>query len=189
MRSIFLILLAASSAIAAPPSPPKVVHGNKPTSAVASAIKGDSAQSKEPLLIRSDSFQLDSKSRVFYYRDNVEVVKGDMTITSDVMIGKYDEKNQLKEMICENNVVITRGDRLRTTSNRAVYDVVKDVIVLTEGPELNDRGNVLTADRVTLYVKEDRSEADGHVRVKVIKSEGQGDLMSSIKKGKDKKSE
>jgi len=139
------------------------------------------------MLIRSDNFQLDSKNRLFIYKDNVEIVKGDLTITSDLMNGKYDVNNQLQEVICENNVVITRGDRLRATANRAYYDIRSERITLTEGPELNDRGNVLTADRVIILVKEDRSEAEGHVRVKVIKSDQQGDVMKNLKKSPEKK--
>lgn len=150
---------------------------------IEAALKGDSSQSSEPMLITSDTFQLDSKNQRFYYRDNVEIVKGDLTITADIMTGRYDNNNNLEEIVCENNVVITRGDRLRATSDKAVYDIPKEKILLTEGPELNDRGNVLTADRVTLFVKEDRSEADGHVKVKVIKSDQQGDLMGKMKGG------
>jgi lipopolysaccharide transport protein LptA len=152
---------------------------------IESALKGDPSQAAEPMLITSETFQLDSKNQRFYYRNNVEVVKGDLVITADLMTGRYDKNNNLEEIVCENNVVITRGDRLRATSNKASYDIPKDRIVLTEGPELNDRGNVLTADRVTLFVKEDRSEADGHVKVKVLKSDEQGGgLMGKVKGGK-----
>ncbi len=171
-------LSAAPKAPAAPqaPSPAKTPKSGS----IESAIKGDSGQDNLPMLIRSDSFQLDAKNRIFHYRDNVEVVKGDLTITADIMTGKYDESSQLREMIAENNVVVTRGDRLRATSNRAVYDIPKDTVVMTEGPELNDRGNVLDADKVTILVKEDRSFAEGHVRVKVTKGNEQNNLMKSM---------
>jgi lipopolysaccharide transport protein LptA len=199
-----LMLSCPSSAGAAPPAKKKVEQGKKssearvsekpsPTPApkkntggLESALKGSPGQGGEPMFIRSDNFQLDSKNRLFIYRDNVEIVKGDLTITADVMNGKYDANNHLEEVVCENNVVITRGDRLRATSNRAFYDVRGDKITLTEGPELNDRGNVLTADRVIILVKEDRSEAEGHVRVKVVKSDGQADVLKNMKRGSDK---
>lgn len=174
---------------AKPPAQPQVVSKKPPSTNLEATIKGQPGQSNEPMFIRSDNFQLDSKNRLFHYRDNVQVIKGDLTITSDIMTGKYDANNQLQEMVAENNVVITRGDRLRATSNRAFYDIAKDKITLTEGPELNDRGNVLTADKVILLVKEDRSEAEGHVRVKVTKSDEQGDLLKQMKGGGRKEGE
>ncbi|MCC6953519.1 MAG: hypothetical protein IT290_05330 [Deltaproteobacteria bacterium] len=145
-----------------------------------SALDGPATDGKAPpVFIRSDSMNLDAKSRVFTYYDNVEVLRGDLTITSDKVIGRYDDANQIEHILCEDNVVITRGDTLKASSNRANYDVKKGVIVLTEAPELNDRGNVLNADKVTIYVNEDRSEAEGQVRVKVLKSDGSGDLLKS----------
>ena len=188
-KSLLLVFLTASSALAVPPvTAPSSAGSKKGGAGLESALKGAPGQNDTPMFIRSDNFQLDSKNRLFIYRDNVEVVKGDLTITSDIMNGKYDDNNQLQEITCENNVVITRGDRLKATSNHAFYDLKKDKITLTEGQELNDRGNVLTADKVIILVKEDRSEAEGHVRVKVIKSEQQPDVMKSLKGGGTKSS-
>lgn len=132
------------------------------------ALSDDKGQ---PMYIRSDSLFLDAKERIFTYKGNVELTRGEVKITSDALTGEYDEKRQLKRMQCDNNVVITRGDTMRATSNRAVYDVPTGKIVLTEGPELMDRGNALSADRVIVYVNEDRSEAEGNVRVKVLNAD------------------
>jgi len=187
MRKILLILgLSASTALAAPPIVAPSTESPKKGAGLESALKGPAGQNDSPMFIRSDNFQLDSKNRLFIYRDNVEIVKGDLTITADIMNGKYDANNVLQEITCENNVVITRGERLKATSNHAFYDLKKDRITLTEGPELNDRGNVLTADKVIILVKEDRSEAEGHVRVKVIKTDQQTDVMKSMKGGGSK---
>ena len=56
---------------------------------------------------------------------------------------------------------------MRASSDKAVYDVKADTIELTEAPELFHNGNNLTADKVTLFLAEDRSKAEGNVRVKV----------------------
>ena len=146
-------------------------------SSLAKAV-GGSGDSKAPVFITSDSLKLDARERVFTYYDNVKIVKEDTTITADKVTGRYDAQNQIERAVCERNVIIVRGDTIRATSNRADYDVKKGVIVMTESPELNDRGNVLNADRVTIYVNEDRSEADGHVRVKVLKTDQQASLVS-----------
>ncbi|MCB0359964.1 MAG: hypothetical protein KDD44_10015, partial [Bdellovibrionales bacterium] len=83
----------------------------------------------------------------------------------------YTEQNRLSRVVCEQNVVITKGPGMRATSEYAVYDVPRSQVVLTESPELLDQGNALPADKVTLFPDEDRSLAEGNVRVKVIKEE------------------
>jgi lipopolysaccharide transport protein LptA len=187
---VAVVLLMGTPALAVPKAPAPKATANvtvkpeaKKPEGLASALKGPPGQENVPMFIRSDNFQLDSKNRLFIYKDNVEIVKGDLTITADLMTGKYDLNNVIQEITCENNVVITRGERLRATSNHAFYDLKSDRITLTEGPELNDRGNDLTADKVIILVKEDRSEAQGHVRVKVLKSDEKTDIMKSMKGG------
>lgn len=139
-------------------------------------------QEPAPVYIKSDTLTLNSKERVFTYKGNVEIVRGDITITADTVIGKYDEKNQLQMVIGEDNVVLTRGEDMRATANRAVYSIPLATIELTEGPELTRKGNVLSADKITVYVNEDRSEAEGNVRVKVI----QADNPAAIGAAKEK---
>jgi lipopolysaccharide transport protein LptA len=149
---------------------PSSISTKKP-STLKESVAGDSASNNLPILIKSDSLNLDSQGRKFTYRSNVEITKGDLLITADLVNGSYDEGGQIEKIICEKNVVITRGETLRATSNRADYDVKGSKIVLTEGPEINDKGNILDADKVTIFVDEDRSKAEGNVRVKVIRSD------------------
>ena len=159
---------AASSSTSSAAAP----ADKKATGGLAKVLGDDSSgKDKPPVYIRSNTVHLDAKQRIFTYRGDVEAKRMDVTITSDVMTGKYDENNEIRTIIAQENVVITRADYLKASSNRADYDVKTGVIVLTEGPELNDRGNVLDADKVTIFLNEDRSEAEGHVRVKVTRSQ------------------
>jgi lipopolysaccharide transport protein LptA len=170
----------AKAAPAKAPVKPAAPNANKPAEKVTEKKRSpfrealsngsDAAEKNVPTTITSDELSLDAKTHIFTYRKNVEVIKGDVHITADVMVGKYNDKNELQVITCDDNVVITRGDTLRATSNKGVYDVPKGTVVLTESPELNDKGNILNADVVTVYVDEDKSEAEGHVRVKVVKS-------------------
>ncbi|MCC6220398.1 MAG: hypothetical protein IT291_04055 [Deltaproteobacteria bacterium] len=141
-----------------------------------------------PLLVKSDTLELDSEKGVFRYNGNVEVRRGELLITADAMIGHLDEKSEIDSIECDKNVVITQGDSLRATADHALYNVKTSIIELTEGPEFVHHGNALTADKVIVYLDEDRSEAEGDVRVKIIKPEdaatpGDGNISSLIKKG------
>jgi len=128
--------------------------------------------SKSPLLIKSDTLKLNGKAKNFTYHGNVEIRRGDLFITSDTVVGTYNDKREIQTIVCEDNVVITRGDNLRASSNKAVYHVKAEEIDLTEGPELFHNGNNLTADKITLFLAEDRSKAEGNVRVKVQETQG-----------------
>ena len=141
---------------------------------------GTTADDDVPLYIKSDSLSLDSKSRIFTYKDNVEIVRGDVRITADRMIGRYNEKNRLEVIVCEDSVVVTKGEDLRASSNRAVYRFSSSTVELTEEPELARDGNVLAADKITIFVDEDRSEAEGNVRVKVVKNDEVGGSTGSL---------
>ena len=140
-----------------------------------SSLKGafSNQNSKDPVFIQSDNLSLNSKDRIFIYSGNVKVKRADVEITTDKMVGKYAENQELETIVCQGNVVVTRPPETRATSNRAFYNLKSGKIELTENPELARGSNVLVADKIIMYVDEDKSEAEGNVRVKVIKTEGE----------------
>ena len=105
------------------------------------------------------------------YSGNVEVKQGDMTLTSDLLEGKYDASNKIEELIAKQNVVIIKGEDIRAHGQRATYNAAEETLLLTENPELQQNGSVLTADLITIFLKENRSTAEGSVRVKLINEE------------------
>jgi len=154
-----------------------------------SSLSGKSANN-EPVLIKSETLNLDSKTGIFTYRGNVHVVKGDLDITTDVLVGKYSDQQELENILCRGNVVVTRAPDMRATSNRAFYNVKSAKIELTEEPELNRGGNIFAADKRIVFVNAARSEAEGNVRVKVLKTEGvnsggKTNIKSKMNKQKD----
>jgi lipopolysaccharide export system protein LptA len=125
----------------------------------------------EPTIINSDSLQLNSETRVFTYKGNVHVVQGDMTLTSEELEGRYNQANEIQQLVARNNVHIVKGEKINATSNKAVYTAANEILTLTENPEILQGASVLTADVVKIYLKENRSEAEGQVRVKLIKDD------------------
>ncbi|MDC0358065.1 hypothetical protein OAO01_04550 [Oligoflexia bacterium] len=121
-----------------------------------------------PTYIKSDSLILKSNARVFEYTGHVHVKQGDMVLTCDLLEGTYDENNQIKQLIAMRNVFITKGEDVRARSERAIYDAPSETITLTENPELQQKESVLTADLIRIFLREDRSTAEGAVRVKMI---------------------
>lgn len=146
---------------------PSILSGKLSPKKNSEASLGTVNFEKDPTYIKSDSLSLQTEERVFTYTGNVEVQHGNITMTCKILEGKYNEKNRIEEIIAKENVVVTRGTTI-ARGGRAVYNAVDETIVLTENPELEDEGSVLTADRVIIYLAEDRSSAEGQVRVKLV---------------------
>ena len=136
--------------------------------------------SDKPIFISADTLELAADKKQFTYKGNVTVAQGDTTLSAETVTGKYGENSKIKEVVCEKNVTITKGEGMRATSDKAVYIVDSGVIELTKSPEVVHSGNALSADRITIFIDEDRSEADGNVRVRVVGDGLEDDL--SLKK-------
>jgi lipopolysaccharide export system protein LptA len=92
-----------------------------------------------------------------------------MTLTSKIVEGNYNEQNQIQKIVAKGDVVITKQD-INATSQLAVYDAVTSVVTLTDNPQLKQAESVLIADRIKVYLNEDRSQAEGNVRVTFVKT-------------------
>jgi lipopolysaccharide export system protein LptA len=75
-------------------------------------------------------------------------------------VEKAAAKQRLKEIIAEGNVEITSGDR-RATAKKAVFNEAQRIVVLSGDAVLQEGGNQVTGERVTVYLDEKRSQVDG----------------------------
>ena len=150
------------------PKNPTPIASAKPASGLAGFQQ---SAGKLPTFVKSDHLSLKSDARTFTYSGNVEITQGDMKLTSETMDGNYDENNKIKQLIAKGNVLITKGPQIKATGQRAIYDADTDTVVLTENPELQQDGSILSADRIRVYLSENRSVAEGTVRVKLIEKD------------------
>jgi lipopolysaccharide transport protein LptA len=121
-----------------------------------------------PTYIKSAEMTLRSEERKVEYRKNVEVLHEDLQLTCDRLEALYTEKNTIDKIYAYDNVFITREEGTQARSEHAVYDQATEIITLTINPEVQENGSVVTADTIRIYLKEDRSEAEGAVRVKLV---------------------
>lgn len=133
-----------------------------------------------PTYIKSDSLTIKPKDRIFTYEGGVEVKHQDLILSCASLQGVYDESNRIKALTAERDVLITKGAGIRAHGEKAVYDGETSIITLTENPELEQNGSILTADRIKIYMKENRSEAEGSVRMKMAEGAGAG-LSDTLK--------
>lgn len=138
---------------------------------------------KGPTYVKADSLTLQSEKRYFIYSGNVEVIQGDMTITCNALDGTYNQKNQIEQLTAKENVQIVKASGLKARGERAIYSAAAQTVTITDNPELEQDGSVLSADSIVIYTKENRSVAQGQVRVKLVKK------PEELKKAEEKEKE
>lgn len=145
---------------------------NNPSGSVSNLMdsKGfDDSFGKLPTNITSDSLAFNAKDRIFAYTGNVQVTQGDMRLTSKTLEGTYSEKNELLKLVAKGDVFIAKQD-IQATGQIASYDAVAAIVTLTENPQLQQKESILRADKIKIFLNENRSQAEGDVRVTFVNS-------------------
>jgi lipopolysaccharide export system protein LptA len=122
-------------------------------------------------VVTANKLLLLSEARKFTYTGKVKVVQGDLTLFSDKLDGNYSEENKIEQMIAIDNVIIEKGVEIKAKGSKAVFTEKNKTMVLTGNPEILQGKNILTADKITIFLEENRSIAEGQVFVKVIDTE------------------
>ena len=125
--------------------------------------------SKLPTKITSDALSLNAKQRIFIYKGNVTVEQGDMRLISKTLEGSYGEDNRIQKLIAKGDVKITKQD-IEATGQQALYDALAETMTLSDNPELKQGESILTADKIKVFLRENRSQAEGAVRVTLVKN-------------------
>ena len=123
---------------------------------------------KAPTYIKSKKMTLFSEDRKVQYEENVEVLHEDMKLTCDKLEALYTAENEIDKIFAFDNVFIQRENGTQARSEKAVYEKATEIVTLTINPEVQENGSVVTADTIRIYLTEDRSEAEGNVRVKLV---------------------
>jgi len=133
---------------------------------------------KEPIHIRSRDLEFRYNDKRVIYRGDVVVTQGEVTLKSNALTVTYEDqragkgnsqakaessstaRQQIKEIVAEGNVDITSGDR-RATCKKAVFNEATRTVVLSGNAVLQEEGNRVTGEKVTIYVEEKRSVVEG----------------------------
>ena len=162
------------------------------------ALGGKNSAGKVDVASKRFTSRSCAEGRESIFEGNVTAKQGDVTLLCDRLVVISDEKKgsgtpesrtkklpqdwqmggAIKSVTALGNVKITQKDRM-VTAGKAVYDHTKRTVTLTEGPPRFWRGGDSgMADRVIIYLDEDRYE--------LIKPSFQ---MESAKSAKEKKKE
>ncbi len=139
-----LLLAAALAMIAASPG-----NGQEP------------AGKREPIVITSARMEADNLGERVTFAGDVILKKEGMTLYSDSVNVIYDSGTKaIREIEALGNVVVRKEGRV-AIANRALYYSSEEKIVLTGDARIIENDNQLGGDRITLYIRDDRSIIEG----------------------------
>jgi len=124
-----------------------------------------------PVVIRSNSLEIDNKKGVVTFTGSVEAQKEDMLIRCQRMLVYYEEKGQAKpdqnrgfqidRIVAKGDVKIDRAEGGTATAEEAVYYEKEEKLVLHGKPVVKQGEDFVEGSVITLYLKEDRSVVEG----------------------------
>jgi lipopolysaccharide export system protein LptA len=165
---------------------------------------------RDPIHISSQQLEFLYDEKRIVYRGDVVAVQGDVTMKSDQLTVLYEDvpptagvttvkagkpensegaapgasKQRLKEIIAEGHVDITSGNR-RATGKKAVFNESSRTVVLSGDAHVQELGNWVSGERVTVFLDEKRSivEGGGERRAEMeIRSDQQEETKKGAKK-------
>ena len=133
--------------------------------------------------ITSDRMRSENGGQKIIFSGNVEAIKGDMTITSDIMeVYNTSDKKQIEEIVAIGNVDITRAGK-KAKGDRAVYLDQLQKIILTGTPKAVawEGKDIIEGREMIFLLKKDRFVVNERVRAKIFQK------TNEKKKSREKK--
>jgi lipopolysaccharide transport protein LptA len=118
--------------------------------------------SEKPIKITSNNLEADNKRNMVTFKGNVVAKQEDMVIFSDVMKVKYSPKGGISTVEALGGVKMTQEDMI-ATAQKIVFDNSKQKIVMTGKPRIWQDDNLISCDKVTVLLKEDKIFFEGEV--------------------------
>jgi len=156
------------------PSPPEETTSEKTESSFSTAKKTSDTKtpfpkpkaltSDQPVSITSDRMVADNRNRTVNFLGNVVAKRADMIIFSDQISAVYTEDGKIEKIISRGNVKINQADRT-ATCQEATFFQLRQQIVMTGKPKVWQGKNIVTGDRIIIYIKEDRVEVESDKQI------------------------
>ena len=127
----------------------------------------------KPIVINSQTLEADNKKKTVTFTDDVKAQMDNFSVYCNKMVVYYVEAPEKKEktekkgpveagtkidrIVATGDVKIVRAEGGVATGQKAVYYQLDEKLVLTGKPVVKQKNNFVEGDRITLFLKEDRS--------------------------------
>jgi len=130
----------------------------------------DRGESKE-MVIKSNKLEVDDNRKVVIFTGDVDAKREDFVINCKKLIVFYKslpgskepgkEKTEVDKIVATGHVKINHSQGGAATAEKAVYYQRDEKVVLTENPVVKKGNDFVEGDRITIYLKENRSVVEG----------------------------
>jgi lipopolysaccharide export system protein LptA len=116
---------------------------------------------REPIVVTSARMKADKLGERVTFLGEVTLKKEAMTLSSDSVTVFYDTATKaIREIEALGNVIVRKEGRI-ALANRALYYSKDEKIVLTGDARIIENDNQLGGERITLFMRDDRSIVEG----------------------------
>ena len=150
-------------------------------------ILGWGENQKTTTVITSNTMTASSQENKVIFRENVKMVQEELVVHSDIMIVYFKEKSaqapspvgqlpsenskkEIRVIEAKGHVKIAKGES-RATCTRALYDKQEERIILLGSPVVWEAGTRVSGQKITMFLKENRSIVEGDTRVIIEEGE------------------
>ena len=127
-------------------------------------LAGAAMAEQKTLVVSSSEQRIDYGNRVFIYKGEVRAMWEDIVLEADEMeVYLAEEENTLKEIIARGNVKVIQKEKNRQVSGESASYLAEQDRLIIEGQVYyrDELGNDLQADKMTIWIKTERIEAEG----------------------------
>jgi len=133
--------------------------------------------SDRPIKITSKTLEADNKRNMVTFKGDVVAKQDDMVIFSDIMRVNYESKGGIRRISASGDVKMTQKDRI-ATGKKIVFYNPEQKIVMTGNPRIWQDDNLISCEKVTVLLEEDKiffeGKVDSTIYPKSVKESEQG---------------
>jgi lipopolysaccharide export system protein LptA len=116
----------------------------------------------KPIQITSKSMEADNKKNMVTFKGNVVVKQEDIVILSDIMKVTYEAKGGISRVEASGNVKMSQENRI-ATGKKLVFNNPEQKIIMTGNAKIWQGDNLISCDKVTVLLEEDKIFFEGTV--------------------------
>ncbi len=176
-KTLFLLTLSSLFCAGLIAHPPGVAQEKAP--GVALQVPKD-----DTIVITSQTLQIDDTKKTIRFLGDVNAATEDFRLECENMTILYSESPdaadistaEVRKITATGRVKITREDGATATADEAEYFQAEEKVVLTGNPQLKQGPDLVEGNKVTLFLKENRSIVEGSSdrKVRAVLSPGKG---------------
>ncbi len=130
-----------------------------------------------PIVIESMTVEMNNELKKVTFSGDVNARRNDFIIDCDQMLVYYESmpdqqekkeaETKINKIVAFGNVIINRAKGEQATAEKATYYQEDEKMVLTGNPTVTRGDDLVKGDRITIFLKEDRSVVEGSEKQKV----------------------